>query len=263
MTHSSLHTAFVLHEILDGRTGAFEDITKPVFAAILNGAPAIRSLAAVVADGDATGGDMTGGQSTGGVVLTFDDGHASDHDIALPMLAKAGATATFFIVPDFIGRPGFMTWDQVRSLHAAGMEIGSHSMTHPDFRTVDADTALAEFKNSKAAIEAEIGAPVTSFAFPYGFAPRRYYALARAAGYTHVMGSHHGCIGATRDHILPRNSIHAGMTAAQITMMLQPGYRQRLRWWAEDAAKAMLKRVLPLALYHRLRGLIAGTGPSA
>jgi peptidoglycan/xylan/chitin deacetylase (PgdA/CDA1 family) len=141
------------------------------------------------------------------------------------------------------------------------MEIGSHSTTHPDFRTLDDAAARDEFTRSKAVIEAEIDAEITSFAFPFGFAPPHHYQLARAAGYQYVMGSHHGRIDGHRDRILPRNSIHGGMDQAQIARTMQPDAELLVRWWLEDRVKATLKTLLPEQVYHRIRGAIARTGP--
>lgn len=253
MIQSVRHTAIVLHEIMDGEGGAFEDITRSHFAGMLAAPVPVRSLAAAMAP------DM----QTDAVVMTFDDGHLSDHEIALPLLREAGASATFFIVPAFIGTEGFMQWHHVRALHDAGMEIGSHSLTHPDFRTLDAAAAGEEFSHSKQEIEQQIGAPIQSFAFPFGFAPKRYYALARAAGYSHVMGSHHGRFGRADNQILPRNSIHRGMVAAQIARVLQPDLMLQARWLCEDSTKAALKQILPETLYHRIRSTLAGTEPPA
>ncbi|HYR95514.1 MAG TPA: polysaccharide deacetylase family protein, partial [Candidatus Binatus sp.] len=63
--------------------------------------------------------------------LTFDDGHASDYTEAFPVLAELGLRATFFVVPTLVDTPGHVTWQQLREMVAGGMEIGSHSLTHP------------------------------------------------------------------------------------------------------------------------------------
>src|SRR6202012_995190 len=64
------------------------------------------------------------------VVLSFDDGNTSDIDFALPALQQRGLTATFFIVPSWLGDPGFMTKADVRTLAASGMTIGNHGLQH-------------------------------------------------------------------------------------------------------------------------------------
>src|SRR6476660_2146259 len=64
------------------------------------------------------------------VLLTFDDGHISNHDTALPVLLEHQLKATFFVVAGHIATAETMSWRQIRALHAAGMEIGSHTLTH-------------------------------------------------------------------------------------------------------------------------------------
>ena len=50
------------------------------------------------------------------VWITFDDGHRSNAEIALPILKQLGLRGIFFITTDWIGRPGFMNEDQIREL---------------------------------------------------------------------------------------------------------------------------------------------------
>ena len=62
-----------------------------------------------------------------------------------------------------------MTWSEVREMHAAGMEIGSHSMTHPVLSKVEeADRLRHEMAGSKAALEESLGAEVSVFSYPVG-----------------------------------------------------------------------------------------------
>lgn len=74
-------------------------------------------------------------------------------DVSIPDDAFAGVT---------------MTWAQVREMVANGVTMGAHTMSHPVLTRVSAKQARAEIFGSKACIEAEIGAPVTTFAYPNG-----------------------------------------------------------------------------------------------
>ena len=65
------------------------------------------------------------------VIITFDDGWEDQFGYALPGLEKYHYSATFFVVTNFVGSPGFLSWSQLRRLLAEGMEIGSHSRSHP------------------------------------------------------------------------------------------------------------------------------------
>lgn len=67
-----------------------------------------------------------------------------------------------------------MSADQVRTLHASGMEIGAHTVTHPILARVDPVRASGEIRDSKRRLEAITGKPVTLFAYPNGKPGRDY-----------------------------------------------------------------------------------------
>lgn len=65
-----------------------------------------------------------------------------------------------------------LTWDEVREMHRLGMTIGSHTLTHPNLPNAGLTAARRELVESKALIEAELGASVTMFSYPNGGAER-------------------------------------------------------------------------------------------
>lgn len=70
------------------------------------------------------------------VVLTFDDGLDDVYTAVYPLLREFGAHAVLFIVPGWIGRAGFLTWKQIREMHASGLvDVQSHSMHHQSIFT--------------------------------------------------------------------------------------------------------------------------------
>jgi peptidoglycan/xylan/chitin deacetylase (PgdA/CDA1 family) len=124
------------------------------------------------------------------ICLTFDDGYTDAFDNAFPILAAQNVPAAFFVISGWVdeSRPGIIGWSQCRDLAAAGMEIGSHSVTHPHLATLPQSEVEAELTTSRARIEAELGRPCLHFACPYGqpdedYQPEREPALSRAAGY--------------------------------------------------------------------------------
>ncbi|MBP1464667.1 polysaccharide deacetylase family protein [Candidatus Chloroploca sp. M-50] len=117
------------------------------------------------------------------VALTFDDGYLDAHTEALPRLLVYGYTATFYIVSDFVGRPGYMGWEELRALRDAGMEIGAHSVNHPDLTRMRLDELRDQVGRSGAVLGAELGQPIVSFCYPLGRYNDTVMAVTREAGY--------------------------------------------------------------------------------
>ena len=88
---------------------------------------------------------------------------------------------------EFSGNNGPMSWGQVKALADAGIEIGSHSVTHPVLANVADDEQLErELVDSKAQIEARTGQQVVSLAYPVGGPgaySERVVEFVRRAGY--------------------------------------------------------------------------------
>lgn len=120
------------------------------------------------------------------VILSFDDGWRNQFVYAFPLLQKYGAKGTFFIFTNPIEyeKDHWMSWDEVRTLDRAGMEIGGHTKTHPILRDIMSDAALdIEIGGGKKLIEERIGHPITAFAYPFGLFNSETNAAVLRAGY--------------------------------------------------------------------------------
>jgi peptidoglycan/xylan/chitin deacetylase (PgdA/CDA1 family) len=135
---------------------------------------------------------MRAGRQRGLVGITFDDGYVSVLEAALPELLRRGFTASMFIISDRIGKSNdwdegpvwpLMSADQVGQLADAGMEIGSHSATHPRLAGIDATRLTAEVNESRARLAGLVGAPIRGFAYPYGSMDAAARSAVRDAGY--------------------------------------------------------------------------------
>ena len=124
-------------------------------------------------------GDLGGGFYS----FTFDDGHASDYTEAFPVLQEIGLRATFFVVPTLVDTPGYVTWPQLREMVAGGMEIGSHSLTHPFVDRLDEAGLRCEFGESKAIIEDRLGLAVYAASLPRGWEPPAMKPVLESLGY--------------------------------------------------------------------------------
>lgn len=108
--------------------------------------------------------------------ITFDDGYRSVHTEAFPVLQDLGVDATTYAITGrvgetFEGRP-LMTWDQLRELHDAGWEVGSHTRTHPDLRNISDERLREEVMGSRQDLT-DHGITPTTMAAPYGYTSDR------------------------------------------------------------------------------------------
>lgn len=124
--------------------------------------------------------------------LTFDDGNETDVRVVLPALKTAGLTAAFFIPTDRIGCHGYLSEDGIRTLFAAGMEIGSHGAAHIDWTEISDVEIAHDVTASIERLQQIIAAPVRSVAIPYGACNRRVLAVLRRLGIAEVHSSFPG-----------------------------------------------------------------------
>ncbi len=121
------------------------------------------------------------------IALTFDDGYDDAANIALPILQRSGFRATFYIVTNFVGKPGYMTWEQIELLRDSGMEIGSHTLNHRDLAVLSKEKAQEEITRSRQILEERLGVPVVSFCYPIGSYSPEVANLVQLAGYTNAV----------------------------------------------------------------------------
>jgi peptidoglycan/xylan/chitin deacetylase (PgdA/CDA1 family) len=133
--------------------------------------------------------------------VTFDDAFANLEQ-ALPRLERLGVPVTVFACTAYAddGRPldipelaedarrspdglRTMTWDQLRELVERGVEVASHTCTHPHLPRLDDDELDRELRASRERLEEELGRPCPYVAYPYGDTDQRVGAAARRAGY--------------------------------------------------------------------------------
>lgn len=199
------------------------------------------------------------------VLLTFDDGFASNFRVTAEILDPLGIKALFFVCPGLMdlpiearpqavsrhvfrghvpppAAPALMEWEQLRALVAAGHSIGGHSATHDCLAGLDADELERQVGDSRHRIETELGISPVWFAFPFGdvasidatslAAIGRHYRFCRSG----IRGlAHAGC----PPLALPAESIDLSSDAAWRLLAaeggLAPLYRRQraqLRQWA-------------------------------
>jgi peptidoglycan/xylan/chitin deacetylase (PgdA/CDA1 family) len=110
------------------------------------------------------------------VVITFDDGYRDFYSHAFPVLNKYGFCATVYLPTAYINHESqqflgkaCLTWSDVRELYAAGVQFGSHTVTHPKLKFLSSSDLEREIWCSKDTIENKLGTRIKSFSFPYAF----------------------------------------------------------------------------------------------
>jgi len=196
-------------------------------------------------------------------VITFDDGHESNCSEALPLLKEAGFSATFFVTAGWVGRAPYMSWKQLRDLAAAGMEIGSHSMTHRPPAALTPAQLRSEMVDSRKLLEDRLGVSVLTASSPTGFFNPDMIPVVEEAGYRGL------CIGrialwktpAERFRI-PRLPIKLSTSdAAFLRLVLgHPGFLAWVR--GKQLARDGLKAALGVEGYSRLRRRLLRLAPS-
>jgi peptidoglycan/xylan/chitin deacetylase (PgdA/CDA1 family) len=197
-----------------------------------------------------------------GVILTFDDGHQSNHHIGLPLLLAAGATADFFVNPAQVGTTGFATWAELREMAEAEMSIQSHGLDHSYFLTELSPLRLREdLRRARLEIEEHVGRPVTLLAPAGGRAPSNLTQVAEEVGYTHVLTSRPGGIRRGQDRTMCRLAVTAQLDLPALESCLRGGWAllgARVRYSVLDVAK----RLAGDKIYQSIRRRLLGTATS-
>lgn len=132
------------------------------------------------------------------VVLTFDDGFEDFYKVAAPHLGQRKLPATVFVITDradgrFVPNgESFLSWDEIRELAASGIDIGSHTCSHPYLRDLSVLDATKELSESQAAIKSQLGQAQVSLSYPYGQVSESISRLAKEIGYSCAIASDAG-----------------------------------------------------------------------
>lgn len=102
------------------------------------------------------------------VMLTFDDTDDSQYKTGLAEMRKYGFKGVFFIMTVSIGRPGYMTKDQIKELVQDGHVIGSHTWDHHNVKQYSGSDWETQLDKPIKQLEAITGAEIKYFAYPFG-----------------------------------------------------------------------------------------------
>ncbi len=125
------------------------------------------------------------------IILSFDDGWSDQFVYAFPILKKYHYPATFFVFTNAIGHKGFLTWNELHQLLAAGMTIGDHTRSHPYLTDITNPAVLwNEINGSKQVLQKNLGVTINEFAYPFGAYNPTIRAMVKKAGYRSARGDY-------------------------------------------------------------------------
>lgn len=191
------------------------------------------------------------------VSITFDDGCETDLLSAAPVLGKLGFGATSYITVNLLNKPGYMTHAQVRELHALGIEIGCHSLTHPYLTDVDDAQLRDETAGAKERLEHITGVRVDHYSCPGGRWDARVRKAVKQANFRSMATSVTGLNSATTDlFALNRIAILDGISSDQVLRICRG--QGILLSQLKEKSRAAARRILGNQGYDSIRGIILG-----
>lgn len=148
--------------------------------------------------------------------ITFDDGYTDFYHNAYPTLKHYGYPSTVYVVSGLVGKVNewdsknetyqktMMNWKQIVEVSENGVQIGSHTGSHPELTTLSDDMLEEELAGSKKEIEKQVNQPVDHFCYPYGDCNDRIQAAVRKAGYCFAVTTQRGHVEKGSDPIALR-----------------------------------------------------------
>lgn len=186
------------------------------------------------------------------IIITFDDGYLDTYENATPILLKLGMKAVVFVMGnrklrralwDESGEKDIcplMSDDQCRTLRSYGFEIGAHTMSHNNLVELSNRDIFHEVDSSKREVEAALGEPVHTFAYPYGSVDERVQKIIELSGFSFACGVYSGSpeFGKTALDIR-RIAINRNHSLAHVMIRLVTPYEYLE--WAYHCLKTKLK----------------------
>lgn len=187
--------------------------------------------------------------------ITFDDGHLSNYQHALPLLEKHGLRAIFFVTAGWIEtRPEFMTWTQLKEMVSLGHPVQSHGWSHTFLTQCSSEELAKELERSKRTLEDRLSVAVEAISVPGGrWSPQVLEACARA-GYKRVYTSEPWMHPEKRlgVDVRGRLMVHRKLGPDQLRRILSGQSRLWFFLRLRHRIKGTLRNLLGDRLYHRL-----------
>lgn len=139
-----------------------------------------------------------------GIAVTLDDGWLDNYTNAFPVLQTLGIVATVFIVPSCLGEwstkavaegetaRAHLSHEQVKEMSDAGIEFGSHSLSHRLLHQLAEKEVVLEVEEAKRQIEELTGKACKTFAYPAGYYNQQAQQIIADAGHIAAFSTTYG-----------------------------------------------------------------------
>lgn len=118
------------------------------------------------------------------VWLTFDDGWEDFYIYGYPLFKKYNMKASYYVITDLIGTPGYVKLDQLKEMKESGLiDIQSHTVTHPRLATLNKDKIYQELSVSKQYLKEKLDIDSYVICYPYGSFNNTVLSLSKEIGY--------------------------------------------------------------------------------
>lgn len=185
------------------------------------------------------------------ILLTFDDGYSCNFDIVMDMLEKYSVTAIFFVISDYLGKPGYLNKSQLKKMAEKNFIIGSHTVSHADCSKLNFEDFTHELQESKRSLEKIIQKEIKYFSFPYGREfknfEKRFFNT-----YQFYFNSKPGLYD-EKKNVINRYPLNSLSKSDSIKKIFTQDYYYILGYAVSYRIKELIKSILPLRLYQFFR----------
>lgn len=139
------------------------------------------------------------------VLITFDDGYLDNYENAFASLCKMNMVATFYVITGMFGYENRLSESHIKEMQKAGMDFGSHTVSHQPLGKLQEETARSELYYSKRHLESILGTEVSSIAYPRGSYNEDTIRIANELNYAVAFTVNQGiCSNSSAKLLLPR-----------------------------------------------------------
>lgn len=189
------------------------------------------------------------------VIISFDDGTEGQYENALPTLKKFGFKGLFFIISGFVNDNGCMSSKQIKGLVSDGMEIGSHTVTHPYLDEISHRKVVEQLKKSKNTLQKISNQRIWSFAPPGGWYNNYVENQAKLAGYRFFFTCNIGLNNLkNKPFLFNRIEVLRGISIGEFSRLLKP--KEAFGYKMTQACKFLLHDLIGTSNYAKLSHII-------